>query len=1378
AEAGSLVTVQHCRLPMNTFTHGVQNIPDSITTPMFIILAKIGTAMRLLFLIIGLIFLVVLVPFTFLIRLFIFSHNHKKGGIFSLQTGVYFTELQVVSTILQIIGLLLRTQKLLIAILGTFIYGITVLYTLLLQPYFHPLGNTVWSSLITIVFTCYFIGIPVAVLDTTKVWVTVIVWILFIPAVIGLPILTGWMTYKRGRSLWAVREDEDITGLVNNADTILLQKQSPRNQYSYQQPQQQQLQQQQSNSITQQGPNIQLQPMQAQFSASTGTTQSSQLHSNEIGQMYNNLQTQPPTGILNPQAQIVRTDGTESAPVIDKSFSPRNGISVGKPLSLLLHNQNDITTVPDYQSVSAPDVKPKTISFLTSVPNNVSQSQVNDRQQTAKLQSGFAQSQKSNVNNNTKQTNKKQKEPKVLKKAPKLRKYKSVFAVENAIKFLCKKEMRKKSDAIVLAEQIIAQGQKKFGTDSHLWVTIALYHKSFTKNNMKLGEALRSTKQNIPSILDRWIVYALTHDLERENSQKGGSSSVGVAFRLRFDKGTKEHELSKAYLSQAYSLLTRDHLDLERIMMFLDKAITHERESRIILEDLMKQYPGSVQVLRALGALLRDIYRDDETALSMFNEATAIEEDAAQSEGKTEDKQSVRDKDKMSNAGRSQTKMSSGGKSSGSSGTRKRRKRRSQKGNLQIAQQNQKDLIPGFIQIVVICMFIVIAVVIVVFILTLIGFSDCKTTVQAINTCQSMMVDFIDIYLFSKYLALRHECINDPSIEDGVEWIPSLERIKQIMGELSVGVNEEQDEAYSLAKGQIIYDMFEGEDLMQTLTDVRKKESGFEVHKMWQQPINFIDLMNNAANVAMDVSLEYWNQEEERSQQFLYYIRSNGPVTMVEAAKRMAIQFARNAVKSSTQNIIISAVLGVISLTIPISINLAQFMLTINRLKKERQAIFLKLVKTPKHDYLLLKKRLDDVDKDQDETEANASLTMEKKDSTLNMDIDDKDKIDEDFDNLEDVEEKEKEQEDEQHKDGQEDLLGGAMGMFSGMMSNMNMNNMTQQQLMQMQMMHLQMKMQQQQKDKEEEAKEGEEDDDEDDEDEDEDDSDDGSDTKRKKKEKKKKNQTQKGKDNKKTDDTKDDKEKEGDKDQQNKEKDLTDRVMKISSYIPTSFYIRMIIGFAMVIIFPAVFTVLSIVSQLLVIEYNEAIFLAGYRSTVQGLCQLCVVVIVQPPTQDIIGHFPNFKTEIATNPVWNDISHFTMHHELRVSMLDKAITFLTTLNQIVLYGKSKYDPEALTGDSQIDELSSPRTLKKGSGTQQIQYEPTEIFIHRDGDELLEHRIYSINGPFNGLEALHALFMQSAKLIVEDSRDPNTPMPTLSSTAVQDMATLFIFDMR
>jgi hypothetical protein len=39
-----------------------------------------------------------------------------------------------------------------------------------------------------------------------------------------------------------------------------------------------------------------------------------------------------------------------------------------------------------------------------------------------------------------------------LKKAEPLPKYKSAFAVENAIKFLCKKEMRKRINSILIAE--------------------------------------------------------------------------------------------------------------------------------------------------------------------------------------------------------------------------------------------------------------------------------------------------------------------------------------------------------------------------------------------------------------------------------------------------------------------------------------------------------------------------------------------------------------------------------------------------------------------------------------------------------------------------------------------------------------------------------------------------------------------------------------------------------------------------------------------------------------------------------------------------------------------------------------------------------------
>ncbi|KAA6386823.1 MAG: hypothetical protein EZS28_017646 [Streblomastix strix] len=227
-----------------------------------------------------------------------------------------------------------------------------------------------------------------------------------------------------------------------------------------------------------------------------------------------------------------------------------------------------------------------------------------------------------------------------------------------------------------------------------------------------MGEALRTVKQNIPNFIERWLVYAL------RQSQRGGSGAsgaMGVAFRLIFDKWTKAFEYSKAYLTQ--------HLDLERIMYLLDKAIFWERESREIFEEQLKQHPGSIQLMRAYGALLRDIYREDDTALQLFNEATSIQEDLAlhdnqiyqqgiqqqQYQSEQFDRQSI-----ISKVQQSMTQYSTGAKSGSSSvsASLKKKQKQKKKRNVQgvhiISAQNAQDLIPWFLQIVIGCMAIII----------------------------------------------------------------------------------------------------------------------------------------------------------------------------------------------------------------------------------------------------------------------------------------------------------------------------------------------------------------------------------------------------------------------------------------------------------------------------------------------------------------------------------------------------------------------------------------------------------------------------------------------------------------------------------------------
>ncbi|KAA6363998.1 MAG: hypothetical protein EZS28_040475, partial [Streblomastix strix] len=314
----------------------------------------------------------------------------------------------------------------------------------------------------------------------------------------------------------------------------------------------------------------------------------------------------------------------------------------------------------------------------------------------------FAQPKSDKLNFFALEQNPNQNKQQNLKKAKQIPKYKTIFAFQNSIKFLNIPKLRKKQECIVLAEQLLSSAQKKFGGESSIWSTIAIYNSSFSKNNIRLSDALRNVKQNLPNILERWMVFAMMHDMEDKQSKGSGSNQLGVTFRIRFSKATKEHELSKAFLSQAYMSLSRENMDLEQIMSLIDKAILHERDSREIYEELMKLHPNSISILRGFGALLRDIYRDDETALLMFNQATSIEEDNAMitvdnaGDGQSQMQKSIHSQHPGSIASKS-------GKSINSTSNQKKKKKKksSNKSSLAIdLSEDKSNLIPGFLQLI------------------------------------------------------------------------------------------------------------------------------------------------------------------------------------------------------------------------------------------------------------------------------------------------------------------------------------------------------------------------------------------------------------------------------------------------------------------------------------------------------------------------------------------------------------------------------------------------------------------------------------------------------------------------------------------------------
>jgi hypothetical protein len=95
----------------------------------------------------------------------------------------------------------------------------------------------------------------------------------------------------------------------------------------------------------------------------------------------------------------------------------------------------------------------------------------------------------------------------------------------------------------------------------------------------------------------------------------------------------------------------------------------------------------------------------------------------------------------------------------------------------------------------------------------------------------------------------------------------------------------------------------------------------------------------------------------------------------------LGIEYCKSAEKKAIVSVVISILLGAIALIVPLAVNLLQFITTIQRLKRERHSVFFDLAKSPKSEFVNLKKRIDDLDKDKDEDGDLEMTTMETKDN-------------------------------------------------------------------------------------------------------------------------------------------------------------------------------------------------------------------------------------------------------------------------------------------------------------------------------------------------------------------------------------------------------------
>ncbi|KAA6398716.1 MAG: hypothetical protein EZS28_005754, partial [Streblomastix strix] len=809
-----------------------------------------------------------------------------------------------------------------------------------------------------------------------------------------------------------------------------------------------------------------------------------------------------------------------------------------------------------------------------------------------------------------------------------------------------------------------------------------------------------------------------------------------VGLRLKLAKAQRGHELACAYLQQAYLMLTKETVDLDRVMQFLDKAIEHESEAHEIFDELLSVHSGSTHVLRSYGALLRDIYRDDETALMMFNEANAIEEEtiigAGNQGGSHQGGTGHQMEQKSIQSSRGQSKKvgnKNGRVFSGANGLSK----------------DKENLIPMFLPLIFSCMVINSFAIILAFVLANITFQEGTSTAQTINSCTDLTVTCFDAILYAKFFTTYYD-VQDTSLGislEGISCIPSMELTKTILKEMSSQIKEYVHDAYTTTEDSNEFASWEDNDYIYQIhfdfIKIAGIDNKFELNTMWESVTNGIDLFSSLSNIFKDFSSDWWDQNLVASISWQNFINTNIPVIVSEALKRVCGEYSDNSDQESTQAIIVSIVISALAIISPIVIMIIEFVRTITKLRKERHLVFINFCMTEKEELLRLKKRLDDAMKDENEDDAmhdhtfsiSHTMTSEAEQQSVNNEQQaDQDVVDVDIANeLLDVDVDDNQEGNQNNNNKQEDELN--------------------------------LEKQKEQK----EIKEG------------------GNDAQQVIVGDQQQQVQQQGEEKKAEDGIDAELLAEQEEDEERRQ-DLTQRISKVKQFIPNNFYIRVIVGFTIIVIFPIAFTVIAVLSAINTVSYSHLIFLTGYRTGLMGICIMEVLNIAVPLRYNMELH--QFVCQYSTNPVWNDQSHMSTNRIEQQELLKGSLQFVSSINQLVMQG-SNSEYITASGDSFIDNRNCKRSLIAGSETMEIQYGATQCFENREGDCDIENRVYGITGEFKGLEALFALFstniitVYSANISADRTSDPTSGSSLREinpqSPEVQSLMSLMLFDM-
>ncbi|KAJ4461287.1 hypothetical protein PAPYR_2325 [Paratrimastix pyriformis] len=212
-----------------------------------------------------------------------------------------------------------------------------------------------------------------------------------------------------------------------------------------------------------------------------------------------------------------------------------------------------------------------------------------------------------------------------------LPRYRNASSLERGVRFLQEKQYRKQKDYVAYADFLYMEAFRKQRNNPSLHLSYAIFLLAFRKNFPRCMQQLQQSRQCYPSMDERFAIYVKSKDWEQQTAAGGDLRSANVmsvfTFKRHFSMAQKNHEAAKTALRDFCEALLAAQPDQGRIIDLTAAIVDSEAKARQYYELLLESHSNSVQVLRAYGSLLRDIYHDEDAAKVLLSRADLIEDD-------------------------------------------------------------------------------------------------------------------------------------------------------------------------------------------------------------------------------------------------------------------------------------------------------------------------------------------------------------------------------------------------------------------------------------------------------------------------------------------------------------------------------------------------------------------------------------------------------------------------------------------------------------------------------------------------------------------------------------------------------------------------------